>query len=73
MLDKTFDFQNDKLEFIKNPVVAEFLGLAPNSDYQNIIVKYKIYEIVLFFCFYMLLTGYKSIALSHFHQKFLNI
>ncbi len=35
MLDKTFDFQNDKLEFIKNPVVAEFLGLAPNSDYAE--------------------------------------
>lgn len=24
-----------KLEFIKNPVVAEFLGLAPNSDFQE--------------------------------------
>lgn len=35
MLEKTFDFQNDKLEFIKNPVVAEFLGLAPNTDYAE--------------------------------------
>lgn len=25
----------DKLEFIKNPVVAEFLGLAPNSDFTE--------------------------------------
>ena len=24
---------SNKLEFIKNPVVAEFLGLAPNSDF----------------------------------------
>lgn len=27
--------QRDKLEFIKNPVVAEFLGLAPNSGFQE--------------------------------------
>lgn len=32
MEDKTKAFQLDKLEFIKNPVVAEFLGLSPNSD-----------------------------------------
>ena len=25
----------DKLEFIKNPVVAEFLGLAQNSDFTE--------------------------------------
>lgn len=31
----TADFQNDKLEFIKNPVVAEFLGLSPNSDFTE--------------------------------------
>lgn len=31
----TADFQKDKLEFIKNPVVAEFLGLAPNSDFTE--------------------------------------
>lgn len=35
MLEKTADFQNDKLEFIKNPVVAEFLGLAQNTDYAE--------------------------------------
>lgn len=27
--------QRDKLEFIKNPVVAEFLGLAPNSGFRE--------------------------------------
>ena len=27
--------QSDKLEFIKNPVVAEFLGLAPNVDFYE--------------------------------------
>ncbi|MBR6199479.1 MAG: DUF1016 family protein [Spirochaetales bacterium] len=35
MQAKTIDFQNDKLEFIKNPVIAEFLGLTPNSDYSE--------------------------------------
>lgn len=32
MHEKTSDFQNDKLEFIKNPVIAEFLGLSSNID-----------------------------------------
>ncbi len=31
----TEPLQRDKHEFIKNPVVAEFLGLAPNSDFQE--------------------------------------
>lgn len=31
----TAPMQGDKLEFIKNPVVAEFLGLAPNSDFTE--------------------------------------
>lgn len=31
----TAEFQNDKLEFIKNPVVAEFLGLASNTDFTE--------------------------------------
>lgn len=31
----TKEFQDDKLEFIKNPVIAEFLGLTPNSDYTE--------------------------------------
>ncbi len=33
MKQKTKSFQNDKLEFAKNPVVAEFLGLSPNSSF----------------------------------------
>lgn len=32
MKEKTSAFQNDKLEFIKNPVIAEFLGLSSNID-----------------------------------------
>ncbi len=28
MIEKTSDFQNDKLKFIKNPVIAEFLGFS---------------------------------------------
>ena len=31
----TAPMQQDKLEFIKNPVVAEFLGLQPNSDFTE--------------------------------------
>lgn len=31
----TAEYQNDRLEFIKNPVVAEFLGLAPNTDFTE--------------------------------------
>ena len=33
MIEKTSDFQQDKLEFIKNPAVLEFLGLPDNSGY----------------------------------------
>ncbi|MCF0105981.1 MAG: DUF1016 domain-containing protein [Holdemanella sp.] len=35
MLEKTIGYQNDKLEFIKNPIIAEFLGLSNNSDYTE--------------------------------------
>ncbi len=31
----TAPFQKDKLEFIKNPIVAEFLGLLPNLDFTE--------------------------------------
>ncbi len=31
----TAEYRNDKLEFIKNPVVTEFLGLAPNMDFTE--------------------------------------
>ena len=35
MLEKTEGFQADKLEFIKNPVIAEFLGFTPKSDFSE--------------------------------------
>lgn len=35
MQDLTAEYQNDKLEFIKNPVVAEFLGLSSNTDFTE--------------------------------------
>ncbi len=35
MEELTAEYQNDKLEFIKNPVVAEFLGLAQNTDFTE--------------------------------------
>lgn len=31
----TEPYQSDRLEFIKNPVVAEFLGFSPNSDHTE--------------------------------------
>ena len=35
MKELTAPYQNDKLEFIKNPVVAEFLGFAQNTDFTE--------------------------------------
>jgi predicted nuclease of restriction endonuclease-like (RecB) superfamily len=35
METKTAEYQADKLEFIKNPVVAEFLGLSSNIDFTE--------------------------------------
>ena len=35
MKELTAKYQKDKLEFIKNPVVAEFLGLASNTDFTE--------------------------------------
>lgn len=35
MKELTAKYQNDKLEFIKNPVVAEFLGFASNADFTE--------------------------------------
>jgi len=31
----TAEYQDDKLEFIKNPVIAEFLGLSSNTDFTE--------------------------------------
>lgn len=31
----TEEYQKDKLEFIKNPIVAEFLGLSQNTDFTE--------------------------------------
>ncbi|MCC8042171.1 MAG: PDDEXK nuclease domain-containing protein [Oscillospiraceae bacterium] len=35
MKQLTSDYQTDKLEFIKNPVIAEFLGLSSNTDFME--------------------------------------
>lgn len=35
MLEKTVEYQNNKLEFIKNPVIAEFLGLSSNLSFTE--------------------------------------
>lgn len=36
MTQITAAYQQDKLAFIKNPVVAEFLGFAPNVDFSDV-------------------------------------
>ena len=35
MRSLTLPYQQDKLEFIKNPTVAEFIGLSPNTDFTE--------------------------------------
>lgn len=35
MKNLTSEYQSDKLEFIKNPMIAEFLGLASNTDFTE--------------------------------------
>lgn len=35
MKEKTVQYQNDKLEFIKNPIVAEFLGYNLSSNFNE--------------------------------------
>ena len=35
MLEKTKDFDNSKLEFIKSPVIAEFLGFKNDSSFTE--------------------------------------
>lgn len=35
MKTKTAPFEQDRMAFIKNPTVAEFIGLTPNSDFTE--------------------------------------
>jgi predicted nuclease of restriction endonuclease-like (RecB) superfamily len=35
MLEKTAEWQTDNLEFIRNPVIAEFLGFSQNTDFTE--------------------------------------
>ena len=35
MKERTASYQNDRLEFIKNPVVAEFLGFTQDTDFTE--------------------------------------
>ena len=35
MCEKAADFQSDKLEFVKNPVIAEFLGFSPDASVRE--------------------------------------
>lgn len=38
----TAPMQQDRLEFLKNPVVAEFLGLQSNSDTSDDMARYSV-------------------------------
>lgn len=42
MQEKTSAYQNDKLEFIKNPIVTEFLGLSANTDFTESVLEKSI-------------------------------
>jgi predicted nuclease of restriction endonuclease-like (RecB) superfamily len=44
MKDKIADFQQDKLEFIKNPSVLEFLGLPANKGYTETVLEQAIID-----------------------------
>ena len=44
MKEKTADFQQDKLEFIKNPSVLEFLGLPNNKGYTETTLEQAIID-----------------------------
>jgi predicted nuclease of restriction endonuclease-like (RecB) superfamily len=44
MKQKTADFQRDKLEIIKNPIVAEFLGLPQNPTFSETKLESAIIE-----------------------------
>ncbi len=44
MRQKTSDFQKDKLEIMKNPIVAEFLGLSHNPTYSETKLETAILE-----------------------------
>lgn len=35
MKEKTAEYQQDRLEFIRNPVIAEFLGFSSNTDFTE--------------------------------------
>lgn len=35
MVEKTANLQRDAVEYVKNPVIAEFLGIAPNAAFKE--------------------------------------
>ena len=44
MQEKTASFQNDQMEFIKNPSVLEFLGLPGNKGYTETVLEQAIID-----------------------------
>jgi len=44
MQEKTSDFQHDRLEFIKNPAVLEFLGIPNNASHTETLLEQAIID-----------------------------
>jgi predicted nuclease of restriction endonuclease-like (RecB) superfamily len=67
MEEKTAGFQHDKLEFIKNPTVLEFLGLPNNTGYSEAVLEKAIIEHIQRFLL-ELGKGFAFIARQHYIQ-----
>lgn len=69
MLKLTASLQQDKLEFIKNPVIAEFLGLSSNVDFTESELEASIISNLQKFLM-ELGKGYASVARQqHIHTE----
>lgn len=68
MKELTAPYQNDKLEFIKNPVVAEFLGFSQNTDFTESDLEKSILSNLQKFLM-ELGKGYAFVARRHIHTE----
>ena len=69
MKELTASYQKDKLEFIKNPVVAEFLGFSQNTDFTESDLEKSILSNLQKFLM-ELGKGYAFVArLQHIHTE----
>ena len=69
----TAPFDKDRMEFIKNPTVAEFIGLSPNSDFTETELEGAIIGNLQKFLLELLCKPlHKSSAVSSFESDFNN-